>query len=124
MAKISLDISLKSNNESSQRKLFGEKTENVISYYDLGYDIDLVFETEKIMLTKQNKDYKITINLAKNNSSCYYEDLKSNLGLKLRISDEEAIVEEGYIYLKYLLENTNRVEYIMRYEVQNEKADN
>ena len=124
MAKVNLRVKLKSNSETSDKEIEGKIKKNEISYFDLGHLIKLFFLNDQIRLTKQNKDYKITIKLIKNNSSCQYQDLKSGMVLNMQVSDEYLLIEDGYICFKYNLENNNQIEYELDYEVLCENEDN
>ncbi len=124
MTKINMIVKIKSNTENDEKQLVGELNDNHICYRDLGYDININYKNDEIILTKQNKDYKITIKLQKDNNCCHYDDLKTNMRLMLDISDEIISVEENSICFKYTLEENNKVEYALRYEVVNEEQNN
>ncbi len=121
MAKVNLLVKMKSNTENNEKQLVGELNDNHICYRDLGYDININYKKDEIILTKQNKDYKITIKLQKNNNSCYYDDIKTDMRLILDISDEMISIEENDICFRYTLEKNNKVEYALRYEVADEE---
>ena len=118
MPKINLWIETKSAKELNKQQLIGFKDENIISYYEANFLINIVIEKTKIILTKQNNEYKITINLAKDNSYGVYEDLQTGQGLKMRVSEEIVDLSNNQIYLKYIVENLNTVEYLVQYEVE------
>ncbi len=118
MAKINMTVTLDSPEEKSQKKLAGDLMENQISYVDGGFFVNLKWEKDQLILTKANKDYKITLNLQKDKSQCVYEDLHSQMGLTMRVSNETFIIGNDYIALSYVIEDRNEINYRIEYEVQ------
>ncbi len=116
MPKIKLRVSLKSSTESSINEYEGILKDDEIIYKDGLNTIKLDFN-DHLILTKQNKGYKITINFQKDNAYCIYEDIKSNMGLKMNVTNESFEIEEGFVKLNYTLEEKNKVSYELKYEV-------
>ncbi len=118
MAKINMEVILDSPEENSRKKFVGELNENQISYFDGGFLINIKWAGDYIILTKSNNDYKITIKLQKNQSYGLYEDLKTAMQLKLRVSCEDFAVGDNYVNMFYVIEDLNKISCWINYEVQ------
>lgn len=112
--KIKIEVTHVTDGVKSSNVLEGILDENKISYYEDNSLVEIVLEKEKILLTKSNNDYKITINfLSKKVSIMEYESKGQILCMKVFTNELE---KEEKIVIKYMVEDTNSIEYYLNYE--------
>ncbi len=123
MPRINIKMNLKGPEENINKELIGEKNDNKISFVDQGFNIDITCLEKKIILNKKNNEYNIELSLEKNNSFCIYEDIRSGMELKLKISDEIFTSDDNYVSMQYVVEDLNKIEYQLFFEVLDEGKD-
>lgn len=98
------------------RIIEGIVTEDKITYKDEGFIVTLKKKNDEVILTKKNKDYKITINFKQGTSTyAIYETIGHQLSLNVMTVN---LKNEEEIYIHYIVEEINEIKYSLKYEVK------
>ena len=104
MAKINIEIKLKTDEQNIIQNIEATVNGNIIRYNDSNIEVTVKKDKNNITMIRENNEYRLKLKFNKNKKEIGNYLLKdNNMLLNLEILTKELIIKEDYIYILYEL---------------------